>query len=270
MPEDRTTRTQPMTQSKTGSLVETAKTLIIAVLIAVGIRTVAFEPFFIPSGSMIPSLLIGDYLFVAKYSYGYSRYSLPFGLDLFSGRIFARAPQRGDVVVFKWPGDTGTNYIKRLIGLPGDTIEVRDANLYINGTLVPRVAVPGPQGRTYDEQQRSIMQSYIETLPNGKQHTIQHAVDRPLNESFPECPAPEERCAYTVPDGMYFMMGDNRDNSSDSRVPVDMGGVGPLPAVNLVGRAEFIFFSTDGSAALWEPWKWPFAVRYSRLFNGIK
>jgi signal peptidase I len=268
MPEDRSTQVLPTSQSKIGSIVETVKTLVIAVLIAVGIRTIAFEPFYIPSGSMIPSLRIGDYLFVAKYSYGYSRYSLPFGPDLFSGRIFAHAPERGDVVVFKWPGDTGTNFIKRLIGLPGDTIEVREGNLYINGTLVPKVAIP--DGRSYDEAQRSVVQAYIETLPNGKQHTIQMAIDHPRNESFPECAAPEERCSYTVPDGMYFMMGDNRDNSSDSRVPVDLGGVGPLPAVNLVGRAEFIFFSTNGSAALWEPWKWPWAVEYGRLFNGIK
>ncbi len=249
-------------------IVEVGKTITFALIFATLIRTAAFGNFYIPSSSMVPNLLVGDRLFVSKFAYGYSRYSLPFGLNLFSGRILARAPVRGDVIVFKWPGDNDTDYIKRLIGLPGDQIEVRDEQLYINGTVVPRVAVP--DGRHYDAELGATVQTYIETLPGGKSHTIQLAVDRPNNQNFPRCPADEQRCAYTVPMGNYFMMGDNRDNSADSRVPVGQGGVGALPAANLVGRAEIVYFSSDGAAELWEPWKWPVAIRYARLFDVIQ
>jgi signal peptidase I len=250
-------------------IVEFVKTVAFALIFATLIRTAAFGNFYIPSSSMVPNLLVGDRLFVSKFAYGYSRYSLPYGLDLFSGRILARAPTRGDVVVFKWPGDNDTDYIKRLIGLPGETIEIRNEQLYINGILVPRV--PVPDGRHYDAELGAAVQTYVETLPGGKSHTIQLAVDRPNNENFPRCPEGEARCAYTIPAGTYFMMGDNRDNSADSRVPVAFGGVGgALPAVNLVGRAEIVYFSADGSAELWEPWKWPVAIRYARLFDVVQ
>lgn len=244
------------TKKAKGSAFDTVKTIVYAVLIAVVVRTVAYEPFNIPSGSMIPTLLVGDYLFVSKFSYGYSRYSLPFGLPMFPGRIFFHPPQRGDVVVFKLPTDNSTDYIKRVIGLPGDQIQVREGQLYINGNLVPRKRIPD---YIYKEDGSIIpLHQYIETLPNGMQHRIIKITDNgPMNNTQ----------IYTVPPHEYFMMGDNRDNSEDSRV---LSAVGYVPQVNLVGKAEFLFFSTNGSARLWQFWKWPFAVRYKRLFEGIR
>jgi len=246
-----------LTKKKSGGgVVETVKTVVYAVLIALVVRTVAYEPFNIPSGSMVPTLLVGDYLFVSKFSYGYSRYSLPFGIPLFSGRIFFRPPKRGDVVVFKLPTDNSTDYIKRVIGLPGDHIQMKSGNLYINDHLVSRKRI---QDYLYQEGNGTVipLTQYIETLPNGVQHRIIKMGDNgPLDNTQ----------VYDVPPGEYFMMGDNRDNSQDSRV---LSAVGYVPAENLVGRAQFIFFSTDGSARLWEIWKWPFAIRYGRLFHGV-
>jgi signal peptidase I len=243
-------------KKSTGGVVDTIKTVVYAVLIALVVRTVAYEPFNIPSGSMVPTLLVGDYLFVSKFSYGYSRYSLPFGLPLFSGRIFFRSPERGDVIVFKLPTDNSTDYIKRVIGLPGDHIQMKGGNLYINDQLVQRKRT---QDYLYREGNGAVipLAQYIETLPNGRQHLIIKMGDNGPLDNTP---------VYDVPPGDYFMMGDNRDNSQDSRV---LSAVGYVPAENLVGRAEFIFFSTDGSARLWEIWKWPFAIRYSRLFRGV-
>ncbi len=239
-----------------GGIVETIKTIVYAVLIALVVRTVAYEPFNIPSGSMIPTLLVGDYLFVSKYSYGYSRFSLPFGLPLFSGRIFFHPPERGDVLVFKLPTDNSTDYIKRVIGLPGDTIQMKHGQLFINEKQVPRRQI---DDYLYQEGDGVLvpMKQYIETLPNGVQHRIIKVGDDGPLDNTPE---------YHVPPGDYFMMGDNRDNSQDSRV---LSAVGYVPAENLIGKAQFIFFSTDGSARLWEIWKWPFAVRYNRLFTGV-
>ena len=244
-------------KTKPGSLTENIKTIVYAILIAIVVRTVAFEPFNIPSGSMIPSLLVGDYLFVSKYSYGYSRFSLPLSPDLFSGRIFASLPKRGDVVVFKFPHDTSIDYIKRVIGLPGDRIQVRAGELYINGTLAPRKLV-GDYVEN-DEGRRIVATQYIETLPNGVQHPILKEQDVGYMNNTPE---------FLVPADHLFVMGDNRDNSSDSRVR-DMSGVGDVPLENLVGRAEFIFFSVDGLAPLWQVWEWPFEIRWSRLLHGI-
>lgn len=246
-----------MAKSKSGGLLDNVKTIVYAGLIAVGIRTIAFEPFNIPSGSMIPTLLVGDYLFVSKYSYGYSRYSLPFSPDLFSGRIFGRLPDRGDVVVFKFPHDTSVDYIKRIIGLPGDRIQMKAGQLYINGTLVPRKLVGEFVER--DDGRQTIATEYIETLPNGRQHPILKEQDTGYMNNTPE---------FTVPAGHVFAMGDNRDNSSDSRV-MDASGVGFVPVENLVGRAEFIFFSIDAQAPFWEVWEWPFEIRWSRLLHGI-
>ena len=243
-------------KKSSGGIVETAKTIVYAVLIAVVVRTVAYEPFNIPSGSMIPTLLVGDYLFVSKFSYGYSRYSLPFGPPMFSGRILSRRPQRGDVIVFKLPSDNSTDYIKRLIGLPGDAIQMKQGELYINGTEVPRRRIGDYLYREGDGTIVPVHQ-FIETLPNGVQHRIiKLGNNGPLDNTD----------VYHVPPGNYFMMGDNRDNSEDSRV---LSAVGYVPAQNLIGKAQFIFFSTDGSARLWEFWQWPFAVRYGRLFRGI-
>ncbi len=244
-----------MAKQKSG-LLENVKTIVYAGLIAIGIRTVAFEPFNIPSGSMIPTLLVGDYLFVSKYSYGYSRYSMPFAPNLFQGRLFGRVPERGDVAVFKWPRDNATDYIKRIVGLPGDRMQMKRGELYINGTLVPRRVV-GDYMVT--DGGPALATRYLETLPNGRQHDlITMDVRAPLNDT------PE----YRVPDGHVFAMGDNRDNSSDSRV-MDASGVGFVPIDNLVGRAEFIFFSIDARAPWWEIWEWPFEIRWKRLLHGV-
>jgi signal peptidase I len=246
-----------------GGIVETVKTIVYAILIALVVRTVAFEPFNIPSGSMVPTLLVGDYLFVSKFSYGYSRYSLPFGLPLFSGRIhlpFSGTPERGDVAVFKLPTDTSTDYIKRIVGLPGDKIQMRNGNLYINEQLVPRRQI---EDFLYDEGGAPILlQQYIEALPRGPgQPPHDHRIIK-VGNNGPLDNTP----IYEVPAGYYFAMGDNRDNSQDSRV---LSAVGYIPSENLVGRAQFIFFSTDGSARWWEIWKWPITIRYSRLFRGV-
>jgi len=245
-----------MAKKKSGGWLESLKTIVYAGLIAIGIRTVAFEPFNIPSGSMIPTLLVGDYLFVSKYSYGYSRYSMPFGPDLFEGRIFGRLPERGDVAVFKLPRDTSQDYIKRIIGLPGDRIQVRNGILHVNGQAVKREFL-GPYVAEGDGP-RLTVRLFREILPNGVAHQIiEQSDDGPLDNT------PEFR----VPDGYLFAMGDNRDNSLDSRV---QNAVGFVPVQNLVGRAEFIFFSVDGSAAWWEVWAWPFAIRWSRLLTGVR
>jgi signal peptidase I len=249
-------------KKSSGGIFETVKTIVYAVLIALVVRTVAYEPFNIPSGSMIPTLLVGDYLFVSKFSYGYSRFSLPFGLPLFSGRILQfHKPERGDVAVFKLPTDTSTDYIKRIVGLPGDKIQMIHGQLFVNGQMVPRRQIEDCiyQDRDYV----AVVNQYIESLPRGPgEPPLEHRIiKRPDGSPLDDTPV------YEVPDGYYFGMGDNRDNSQDSRV---MSVVGFIPAENLVGKAQFLFFSTDGSAAWWEVWKWPFAIRYSRLLHGVQ
>jgi signal peptidase I len=229
---------------------DTVQTVFFAFAIAMCVRIVAFEPFNIPSGSMKPTLLEGDYLFVSKYSYGYSRYSFLFGLPPFEGRIWESPVDRGDVAVFRKPPENEIDYIKRIVGLPGDRIQVKASILYINGEAVERRRVDD----FIDEYGRKVLQ-YEETLPNGAKYLILETNgDKGYSDNTIE---------FVVPEGHYFAMGDNRDNSQDSRV------IGPVPAQNLIGRAEFLFFSTDGSAALWQPWKWPFAIRYGRLLNGV-
>ncbi len=239
------------------SWTETVKTIVYALLIALVIRTFLFQPFNIPSGSMENTLLIGDYLFVEKYAYGYSRYSFPWGLgplgDAWQGRIFGSPPKRGDVVVFKLPSDPSIDYIKRVIGLPGDRIQMINDRLYINDKIVPQKRI-SDYVETIDGYQHHVPR-YAETLPGGKTHDI---LDRD-----PNGPADNTE-VYVVPAGHYFMMGDNRDNSDDSRA-----GVGYVPAENLVGKAEFIFFSTNGKAHFWQFWDWPWTIRYARLFTVI-
>ena len=246
-----------MARGKSTGTWETIKTVVYAMLIAGFVRTVAFEPFNIPSGSMIPTLLIGDYLFVSKFAYGYSRYSVPFGIGPSGGRLFERIPERGDVVVFKKPTENKVDYIKRLIGLPGDRIQMIGGILHINGKAVERSRIEDLVGPDrFGNVVRSLQ--YIETLPNGKKHRIVES----LGDTGPADNTPE----YVVPPEHYFMMGDNRDNSQDSRY---LDEVGYVPAENLVGRAEIIFFSENGSAALWELWRWPWAIRYDRLLDRI-
>lgn len=237
---------------------EFLKTAVIAVILALVIRTFLFEPFNIPSGSMKPTLEIGDYLFVYKPSYGYSKHSFPFGMAPIEDRILAggKEPKRGDVIVFKLPSDPSIDYIKRIVAMPGETVQVIDGRLYIDRREIPREPVGLKQ---IDEGYGEVtMMEYIETLPGGVMHHIyEEGDDRPLDNT-------EE---YIVPEGSYFVMGDNRDNSQDSRVQ-EM--VGYVPLENIVGRAQFIFFSTNGYANLAEVWKWPKTVRYNRLFQGIK
>ena len=246
--------TAAMTRKNNQGFAELVKTLLYAVVIALGVRTVAYEPFNIPSGSMKPTLLVGDYLFVSKFSYGYSRYSLPFSLPLIPGRIFFSEPKRGDVFVFKLPTDNKTDYIKRIIGLPGDRIQVIGGILNINGKPVKRERVDDFMETDSNGNVRRVPQ-YIETLPNGRKHFILEETDRGIVDNTP---------VYNVPQGHYFAMGDNRDRSRDSRFIYD---VGYIPKKNLVGRADFLFFSIDGS--VWEFWKWGRSIRFDRIFNGI-
>ncbi len=249
-------KTPTLAKKKSGGWLESVKTIVYAALIAIGIRTVAFEPFNIPSGSMIPTLLVGDYLFVSKFSYGYSRHSMPFSPNLFEGRIWGAMPQRGDVAVFKLPRDTRQDYIKRIIGLPGDTIQVRQGVLHINGAPV-RLERLGPFVVEGDGP-RMTVELRREFLPGGRAHLIiEQGDDAPLDNTP----------VFTVPERHVFAMGDNRDNSLDSRVP---SAVGMIPWENLVGRAEFIFFSVDGSARIWEVWNWPFAIRWTRLLSLVR
>ena len=246
---------QTIAGSRSKGLWETARTLVYAVAIALAVRTFLYEPFNIPSGSMKPTLLIVDYLFVSKFAYGYSRHSLPFSLPLFEGRIFGELPERGDVAVFKLPSDNRTDYIKRIVGLPGDRLQVRNGILYINGEPDERVRIEN--FRDDDGTSNGELARYRETLPGGRSFEVLDIMERG---------ALDNTGVYEVPEGHVFAMGDNRDNSLDSRVP----NVGFIPVENLIGRAEIIFFSTNGKARLWEVWKWPIAIRFRRLFHLIE
>jgi signal peptidase I len=256
------------------SFLDTVKSVAWVVLVVVLFRTFVFEPFNIPSGSMIPTLLVGDFVFVWKFGYGYSKYSFPLWNPPFSGRIFGRLPKRGDVAVFRLPTDPDIPYIKRIIGLPGDKIQVTDGQLFINGEKVPRVQA---DDLIDDEYGTPVpIRQFIETLPNGVVHPIlQNGDDGPLDNTM----------EYTVPPDHVFGMGDNRSNSEDSRA---LSAVGYIPVENLIGPAEFRIFSIRevgrGSAspasaefltpgderhAWWEFWWWPFEIRYSRFLTPV-
>lgn len=233
---------------------DTIRTIVVAILLAVTFRSFVFEPFHIPSGSMKSNLLVGDYLFVSKYSYGYSRYSFPFGFGFFEGRVMSSKPERGDIIVFRLPINPRIDYIKRLIGMPGDTVQVKDGIVYINGSALKRKQV---DSYLDDENKNNIhmVNRFVETLPEGKDIVIlkerKHgpADDTPL---------------YVVPEGHYFFMGDNRDNSRDSRF---MDEVGFVPEENLVGRALIIFCSVDGGGSCFNPANWFTKMRYGRFFQ---
>ncbi len=242
-------------KKKSSGFWDTIRTLIYAVLVALIVRTVALEPFNIPSGSMIPTLLVGDYLFVSKYSYGYSKYSLPWSAPLFSGRILKSPPERGDVAVFKLPSDNETDYIKRIVGLPGDRIQVLGGVLHINGQPVMREQVEDYSFRDRYGRTR-VYRQYRETLPNGASYMT---LDATPTGSL------DDTSIFTVPPDHYFAMGDNRDNSLDSRVR----SVGFIPSENLVGRAEFIFHSLDNGTGIEEVWNWPSDTRGERVFQAI-
>jgi signal peptidase I len=239
-----------------GGFAETIRVVFHALIIALVIRTFLFQPFNIPSGSMIPTLLVGDYLFVSKYSYGYTHYSLPFSPPLFRGRIIGREVHRGDVVVFRLPKDDSIDYIKRVVGLPGDRIQVVDGVLNINGEPVKHERIEDYV--TDDDGVVQRVKRYRETLPSGVSYTTLDLTDNGFYDNTP---------VYTVPPGDYFMMGDNRDNSTDSRV---LSQVGYVPYENIIGKAQIIFFSIGNGAHAWEVWRWPWTVRWDRLFKLVR
>lgn len=247
----------PKKEDQKETIGEVARSGLIAILLALIVRTFLFEPFNIPSSSMVPNLLIGDYLFISKYSYGYSQYSFPFGIAGFDGRIGAELPNRGDVAVFALPTNTNIDYIKRIVGMPGDTVQMINGRLYINDEIVAREP-KGMVSYAKEGSPNTKVMAYIETLPGGTKHKIYEETDQgPLDNTE----------KFTVPEGHYFMMGDNRDNSQDSRVSALVGFV---PYDNLQGRAELLFFSTNGKAHIFEFWKWPSSIRWSRLFDTIE
>ncbi len=236
--------------------VENIKTFFIAILIALTLRTFAFEPFSIPSGSMKPTLLEGDYLFVSKYTYGFSRHSFPMSFPKYSGRIFGEYPKRGDVAVFKFTQNTKIDYIKRIIGLPGDKIQVKNGILYINNKEIDREA----KGLWSAKDRNNIMYTYDKYSEHLSDDIFYEVLDASPNGML------DNTDIYTVPKGHLFAMGDNRDQSSDSRI---LSQLGFIPFENLVGKAQIIFYSRDRTEPLWKLWLWPSSIRVERLFKSI-
>jgi len=227
------------------------KIFVEAILIATIIRSFFFEPFHIPSGSMKDNLLEGDFIIVSKYTYGYSKYSFPFGIAPIEERVWADKPERGDVIVFRLPSNPRINYIKRLIGLPGDKIQMKNGRLFINDQAVPKEA-----DGFYLDPDKGLIEKFVETLPEGKKYNVLDYVPNGAKDSTP---------VFEVPAGHYFFMGDNRDNSQDSRF---LTKVGFVPERNLVGKARIIFMSSQGS--LLKFWEWHRAIRFDRIFSKIE
>jgi len=238
---------------------EVVKTVVYALGIALVLRVLLFQPFTIPSASMVPNLLEGDYVVVSKYSYGWSKHSIPFSPPLFHGRILGHAPQRGDVIVFKLPRDNRTDFVKRLIGLPGDHIDVKGGVVFLNGKPLKREPL-APKTVDLGDGFTRMVDQYRETLPSGKSYII--------NDFGPDGEM-DDVGGYIVPEGHYFFMGDNRDNSLDSRAPEEIG-VGYVPAENLEGKAQIVLLSWDKGASIFLPWTWVTKARPSRFFHLVQ
>ena len=244
-----------MTKSKKNSFFGNLKSILIAIFIALVIRSFIFEPFNIPSGSMKPNLLVGDFIFVSKYSYGFSKHSLPFSIPLIPGKIFSNTPERGDVVVFKTPQNNRTDYIKRVIGLPGDKIEIKNGIIFINGSEILRKKLNDfidTDNKTSNKRVRMYNEYFF-----NKEINILDITDNGIADNTQ---------LFNVPENHFFVMGDNRDNSQDSRF---LSTVGFIPYENLVGKAQFIFFSLENARFL-QIWKWPNSIRYERIFQKIQ
>ena len=242
---------------KKSTIIDNIKTLIYALIIAIIIRSILVQPFYIPSSSMELNLLVGDRLFVTKYSYGYSKHSFPFSPPIFKNRIFESIPERGDIIVFKTPADNRTDYIKRLIGLPGDTIQFIDGNLYINNNQILKTLISNNENLYCGNQQINVS-TFEEKLPNNKSYIASYRNDISFVNSD----------KYIVPENHYFFLGDNRDCSKDSRF---LSEVGYVHRDNLVGKAQILFFSSNSrEGSMFQIWKWPTIIRYDRFFKKLK
>lgn len=246
-------------EKKQSALWENVKVIIQALLLAMVIRTVFFQPFTIPSGSMMPTLLVGDYIFVNKFSYGYSKYSLPFSPDLFEGRIFESEPERGDIAVFRFPPNPSIDYIKRIVGLPGDRIQMIGGVLQVNGQPVPKVQ-DGVFTSDYRMDPGTDVPVFRETLDNGVSYDTLDQAQGTRGDDTRE---------FIVPEGHYFAMGDNRDNSLDSRIAPEEGGVGFVPEENLVARADFLLVSRNPDVGWLDVGRWANLFRLDRSFGHI-
>jgi signal peptidase I len=236
--------------------IENLKTIIYALVIAIIIRSLIIQPFYIPSSSMEPSLLVGDRLFVTKFSYGYSKHSFPFSPPIFKGRIFSSSPKSGDVIVFKTPSDNRTDYIKRLIGIPGDKVQFIDGHLFLNDNQILKTKIFQSEP-IYCGNGTISVNKFQEKLPNGKIYNTAYLKNYSYQNSDP----------FIVPDQHYFFLGDNRDCSKDSRY---LGSVGYVHEDNLVGKAQFIFFSSDFRiGSIFSFWKWKKTIRVNRFFKKI-
>ena len=238
------------------SIIDNLKTIFYALIIAIFIRSIFLQPFYIPSSSMEPNLLIGDRLFVTKYSYGYSKHSFPFSPNIFNGRILFSNPDRGDVIVFKTPADNRTDYIKRLIGIPGDEVQFIDGDLYLNGNQILKTIISSSE-KVYCGNETIDVNTFEEKLPNGKTYIATYRKDYSFQNSD----------KFTIPKNHFFFLGDNRDCSKDSRF---LSEVGYVNKDNLVGKAQFLFFSSDYRiGSILKFWNWSKIIRFERFFNKI-